>query len=178
MGALELLSRISAVTSLLQLFNAQTEMMCIYVWLIAHARVGITRVHAIMLYTYVRISIRVIRVPRPTLDRIDFSRFSKARFSKQLERFCSTLLLHTATMVETSRTPRFSFWNGCYRFAGTGLPLIQSSIQPVKIEKRASELSWTLTKKVLKTKSLYYAAWLLMSKPQNDSLYTVKYAFA
>ena len=63
---------------------------------------------------YVRIS---IRVPRPTQDRIDFSRFSKARFSKRLERFCSTLLLHTATMVETSRIPRFSFWNGCYRFA-------------------------------------------------------------
>ena len=58
-----------------------------------------------------------IRVPRLTQDRIDFSHFSKARFSKRLEWFCSTLLLHTATMVETSRIPRFSFWNGCYRFA-------------------------------------------------------------
>ena len=46
-----------------------------------------------------------------------FFTFSKARFSKRLERFCSTLLLHTATMVETSRMPCFSFWNECYRFA-------------------------------------------------------------
>ena len=57
---------------------------------------------------YVRISIRVLR---PTQDRINFL---KARFSKRLKRFCSTLLLYTATMVETSRMPRFSFWNDSY----------------------------------------------------------------
>ena len=39
---------------------------------------------------YVRLS---IRVPRPTLGQNEFFSFSKARFSKRLERFGSTLLL-------------------------------------------------------------------------------------
>ena len=39
---------------------------------------------------YIRISIRVLR---PTQDRMNFFSFSKARFSKRLKRFCSTLLL-------------------------------------------------------------------------------------
>ena len=60
---------------------------------------------------YVRIT---IRVPQ---DRMDFSRFSKARFSKGLEQFCSTLLLHTVTIVQTLRMPCFSFLNECYTFA-------------------------------------------------------------
>ena len=46
-----------------------------------------------------------------------FFSFSKAGFLKRLKWFCFTLLLHAATMVETSRMPRFSFWNECYRFA-------------------------------------------------------------
>ena len=53
----------------------------------------------------------------PYLGQNEFFSFSKARFSKRLERFGSTLLLYTATMVQTSRMPRFSFWNECYRFA-------------------------------------------------------------
>ncbi len=84
--------------------------------MITHARVHITRIHVNIRnnIVYVRIS---IRVPRPTLGQNEFFSFSKARFSKRLERFGSTLLLYTATMVQTSRMPRFSFWNECYRFA-------------------------------------------------------------
>ena len=62
--------------------------------------------------------------------------FLKARFSKHLERFCSTLLLYTATMVWTSIKPRFH--SG---MSVTGLPRNQSSSRPEKIEKHTSELS-------------------------------------
>ena len=78
-------------------------------------------IHTCMYYTSSRNNIAyvhiTISVPRPTQNRMDVSRFSKARFSKHLERFCSMLLLHTATMVQTSRMPHFSFWNESYRFA-------------------------------------------------------------
>ena len=64
---------------------------------------------------YVRISIHACTAPYPGQN--GFFSFSKAHFSKRLERFCSTILLYTATMVKTSRMPCFSFWNDCYRFA-------------------------------------------------------------
>ena len=81
-----------------------------YDYACAHSYYARTRNNVV----YVCISIRVLR---PAQDRIDFSRFLKARFSKRLEWFCSTLLLQTATMVETSRIPHFLFWNEYYKFA-------------------------------------------------------------
>ena len=88
-----------------------------------------------------------------------FSCFSKAHFSKWLEQFCFTVLLHTATIIKTSMIlhffvlewmlqvcPKFKFpfswWksrNG--RVDVIGLPQIKSSIQLVKIEKRVSKLN-------------------------------------
>ena len=80
--------------------------------MIAHVSVCITQVHAIVLYTSVYLS-----VYRPLPGQNGFFSFSKAGFSKCLKQFCSTLLLHTATMLETSSMPRFLFWNEYYRFA-------------------------------------------------------------
>ena len=81
---------------------------------------------------YVRIA---IRVPSPTEDRMDFW-FSEARFSKHLEWFCSC---YCYTL------PPWYRHRGCLVFCSgmsvTGLPRIQSSIQPQKIEKLTSELN-------------------------------------
>ena len=79
---------------------------------------------------YVRIT---IHVPCPTQDNGFFS------FSKCLKRFCSTLLLHTATMVETSRMPHFSFWNESYRFAPNSK--FHSATKDREMDERV-ELSW------------------------------------
>ena len=79
----------------------------VFLRMITYACVCITRLHAIISYTSIYLS-----VPRPTQDIMNFS-----HFSKRLERFCSMPLLYIATMVQTSRMPRFSFWNECYRFA-------------------------------------------------------------
>ena len=78
----------------------------------AHMRIYYTNTHK--LYR-IRQYIYLCTAPYPGQN--EFFSFSKASFSKRLERFCSTLLLYTATMVETSRMPRFSFWNKWYRFA-------------------------------------------------------------
>ena len=70
----------------------------------------------------------------PYPEQNEFFLFSKACFSKHLKWFCSTLLLYTATMLQTSRMPRFLFWNECYRFSQ-----IQILIQ---VEKWMSELNY------------------------------------
>ena len=59
--------------------------------------------------------VRITTTPYPGQN--GFFSVLKAGFLKHLKRFCSTLLLHTATMVETLRMPHFSFWNECHRFA-------------------------------------------------------------
>ena len=85
----------------------------VYLHMIAHARICITHVHAIMLYTSIYLSMY------STLSRIEsiFHVFRRLNFSKRLERYCSTLLLSTATMVETPRIPHLLFWNERHRFA-------------------------------------------------------------
>ena len=82
-------------------------------WRITHACVHVLRGYM----QWSRIHPYNCQCIAPYLGQNEFFMFSKARFSKRLERFCSTLLLYTATMVWTSIKPRFSFWNECYRFA-------------------------------------------------------------
>ena len=53
----------------------------------------------------------------PCQGSMNFFKFSKARFSKCLEQFCSAPLLYTATMVWTTTMPQFSFWDQSYWFA-------------------------------------------------------------
>ena len=83
---------------------------------------------------YVRIS---IRVPCPTQDRMNFSRFrrlvSRSASSGSVPRHCYTL-------------PLWYRHRGCLVFCSgmsvTDLPRIQSSIQPEKIKKWTSELNY------------------------------------
>ena len=112
------------------------------------------RTHTCMYYNsscnnilYVHIT---IRVPHPTQDRMDFSHFSKALFLKRLERFCSTLLLHTATMVQTLMMPRISFWNECYRFA-------------LNSKFHSATKDWEMNKRVDTKNKTKYSSWVLSS---------------
>ena len=104
----------------------------------AHACMYYASTHKNIVYVHITIGVQC-----PGQN--GFFSFSKAGFSKRLERFCFMLLLHTATMVETSRMPCFLFWNEYYRFAPNS-----------KCHKRSrnGQASWTVTKKVLRTKSL------------------------
>ena len=88
-------------------------------------------------------SIRPYNCPciAPYLGQNEFFVFSKACFSKRLERFCSTLLLYTATIVWTSIKPRFSFWNECYRFA------LNSKFQSAREDQETHERVELLRKK-------------------------------
>ena len=65
-------------------------------------------------YLYTSVNISVYHGP-PRTERIFL--ISNVYFSKHLEQFCSTLLLYTATMVQTSRMPHFSFWNEWYKYS-------------------------------------------------------------
>ncbi len=101
--------------------------------MITHARVCITRVHAIILHMSAYLSVyRAL-----TQDRMNFSRFrrlvSRSASNDSVPRYCYTL-------------PLWYRHRGCLVFHSgmrvTDLPPIQMSIQPEKIEKWTSEFNY------------------------------------
>ena len=79
-----------------------------------------------------------IHVPCPTQERMDFSHFRRVVARSASSGSVHATATHCHHMVETSRIPRFLFWNECYRFAPNAK--FHSATKDREIDKRV-ELS-------------------------------------